>query len=501
MAESDYILQVVQVSKAFGANKVLKEVNLNVRKGEVHGLIGANGAGKSTLMKIIDGVYTNYEGELYIRGSKVKFKDPWDAQNKGIAMIHQELDLVTNLDVCSNIYLGREKMGTGKISLDRHSMYQEAQELLDSLKFDIQADVQVGKLSPAKQQLILVARCVSMGAEIIIMDEPTSSLSHSETEKLFAEIQKLKEMGKSIIYISHYLEEIFRVCDTVSVLRDGQMITSERIEACTQNKLVEWMVGKKTDIGKKFFRKNPPGDEILTIQDFSQKGGIVQNVSLSVRSGEVLGIAGVVGAGRSELAKLIFGAMPKESGSMKFSGKDVTVKSPRQAVKLGMALIPEDRKTEGMILKRSIYDNICLIDYNNHLHGRFINYQAARKKAEQMKSYMGIVCHSMNQEITSLSGGNQQKAVMGKWLSVRPAVLILDQPTRGVDVGAKKEIYELIHELAEEGTAILLISDELEELINLSDRILVLKKGRVTKEYDNQERSTEKTRLLNSMVN
>ena len=493
-------LKLVNITKSFSGNKVLREVNLEVRVGEVHALIGANGAGKSTLMKVLNGIYTSYEGDIVLHDKKVKFNSPFDAQKMGIAMIHQELDLVTNLSAAENLYLGRELMGGALKGVDRKQMYREAQTLFDDLGFDMRADALVETLSTAQQQLLLVAKAVAMNAEIIVMDEPTSSLSNVETERLFATIRDLQQRGKSIIYISHYLEEIFAVCDRVTVLRDGESITTLNVSDCTQDLLVSHMLGKEAVEFKKFFRTKHYDDMLVEAEHFSDAAGKVNDVSFTIRRGEILGLAGVVGSGRTELAELIFGAKKKSAGELRFGGKAVNISGPTQSVKMGMAFISENRKEEGLITGRSIADNISIIYYDHCLAGRFIRYSKAKTKVDEMIKFMSVVCRSAEQEVNSLSGGNQQKAILGRWISVSPKLLILDQPTRGIDVGARAEIYELINALAEEGTSILLISDELDELIHLSDQIVVLKKGAVAKVYPNETRDVEKDQLLSSMV-
>lgn len=499
--EKNTVLKMSHISKAFVGVKVLTDVEFELRRGEVHALIGANGAGKSTLMKVLNGIYVNYEGSIYLNDEKVTFRNPWDAQQKGISMIHQELDLVMTMDVASNIYLGREILNGKKVKhLDRDTMHREAQKLLDELHFDIRADAMTGSLSPANQQLVLIARSVSTDARVIVMDEPTSSLSHQETMALFDVIRKLKALGKSIIYISHYLDEIFSVTDRVTVLRDGKKITTAETSACTTDLLVEWMIGEKKGYDQKRIRPDISEKVVLDIRNYSQKYGIVKDVSFQLHKGEVLGIAGVVGSGRTELAKMIYGAEPVASGEMLMNGTAVKISEPFKAVGRNIALVPEERKKEGLIKKRTIGDNISLIDYRNHCKRGFIDYKSAKKRVQEMIQYMNIVCTGQDQEITSLSGGNQQKAVMGRCVVINPEILILDQPTRGVDVGAKNEIYELIDRLAREGMSIILISDELEEILNLSDRILVMQKGKIIKTYNNHTDNLEKNKLLTVMV-
>ncbi len=499
--EENKILQMKNIIKEFNTVRVLKKVNFDLNKGEVHSIVGANGAGKSTLMKILNGILINYEGELILNSEKVQFYNPRDAFKKGIVMIHQELDLVEELDVSENIYLGSELCHNNPLStIDRRTMRAETQKLLDSLGFPIKSNEIVSQLPIAKKQLVLIARTVAMKAKVIVMDEPTSSLSNKETERLFKVINDLRDRGVSVIYISHFLEEIFRISDRVTVLRDGEKIITIEASNCTQKQLVEWMIGRDYDADKCFKRHNHSDDKILSARGLTRKKGLVKDISFDLNKGEVLGVAGVVGSGRTELARMIFGIDEKSAGEIVMDGQVIEINSPTKAVSLNMAFIPENRKQEGLVLKRTIRDNISIVAIKDHLSFKIINYKALGKIVKDMIEYLRIICSSPNQEVAFLSGGNQQKVVIGKWLSVKPRILILDQPTRGIDVGAKEEIYELINALAKEGTSIIFISDELEELISLSDRIVIMKKGRITEEINNKERNLSKEDLLSPMV-
>lgn len=494
------ILEMRGISKSFGGVSVLKNIDFDLQVGEVHALVGANGAGKSTLMKIINGILSEYSGEVVMNGENVHFMCPQDAFNHGIAMIHQELDLIPTLNVMSNMFLGREIKSKSLFKhLDFKAMLDETQAVMDSLGFSIEPTALAGSLSAAQQQLLLIARAVSLDAKIIIMDEPTSSLSFQETEKLFSIIDDLKKRGKSVIYISHYFEEIFRVSDRITVLRNGEKIVTENTDACDAKKLVYWMIGNEKQMDKKYLRNVCSDQTILKVSNLTQKKGIVKGASFEVKKGEIIGMAGVVGAGRSELVKMVYGAEPISDGTIELQGRAVKINSPKVAVKNKMAFVPEERKTEGLILKRSIFDNISLVALS-HCKAGILRYKNLRRKSDEMISALGLVCNSSFQVITSLSGGNQQKAILGRWLEVAPDILILDQPTRGVDIGAKSEIYELINQLAESGKAIILVSDELEEIINLSDRILVLKKGEIISEIANHERLAKKEEILQLMV-
>lgn len=499
---NDNVLQMNKISKEFNTVRVLNEVDFELKKGEVHALIGANGAGKSTLMKILNGIYVSYKGEILINGHKVFFKNPREAFENGVAIIHQELDLVNNLTVSENIFLGREKTRKGLIHcIERQAMKKEAQQLLDSLNFDIRADQVIGNLSVAKQQLVLIARVVAMDLKIIVMDEPTSSLSIKEIENLYDVIRNhLVKRGISVIYISHFLEEIFQIADRVTVLRNGSKINTANITECTQSKLVEWMVGH-SEVQKAYLRNKPNENTVLSVEGLTQKRGIVQDISLDIKKGEVVGLAGVVGSGRTELAKMIFGAEEKKSGKIFIEGKEVKITSPKKAVASNIAYIPENRKTEGLVVIHSINENLSLVAINDTAKCGILSYKVLYKKAKNMINSLKIMCSSGYQHVRFLSGGNQQKVVLGKWLSVDSKILLLDQPTRGVDVGVKEEIYGLIDELAKKGTSILFVSDELEELLNLADRILVMKKGKIVCEHNNNERVLDKKELLSTMVN
>lgn len=497
--EHTTILEMRNISKKFGSVKVLDGVDFTVEKGEVHALVGANGAGKSTLMKILNGIYTATEGDILLNGKKVVFSNPRDAFNSGVSMIHQELDLVTNLDVSENIYLGRELKSGGKI--DRPRMRRQAQELLDSLGFDIDAKEIVGKLSTAKQQLVLVARIVSLKSKLIVMDEPTSSLSVTETEALFDVIHQLKEADISIIYISHYLEEIFTVADKVTVLRNGCKVVTESIANCTQDQVVEWMVGKQIEHHQKIGRDFSDVREVLSVSGLTQKSGYVRDISFRLREGEIIGLAGVVGSGRTELLKMIFGAEEKDCGEVRINGKPMNINEPKKAVALNIGFIPEDRKTEGLALGRSIGDNIALPELVDRSHHGIIDQKSVRTFIHQIINNLQVKCEAPGQEAVNLSGGNQQKVVIGKWLSGKFKIIFFDQPTRGVDVGSKSEIYQVIRGLAGQNVSMIVASDEIEELLDLCDRILVMKKGKIVHEFINNAETLTKADILSKMVN
>lgn len=493
------VLEMKNISKDFSGVVVLEDVNFTLKKGEVHALVGANGAGKSTLMKIINGIWVRYSGEMFLNGEKVKFKNPIDAERQGIGMIHQELDLTPNLTVAENIYLGRE-ICDGKIVINKKRMFQEAQELLDELEFEVDAREQVSRLSTAQQQLVLIARTVSMNSSLIIMDEPTSSLSISEIDNLFRVIKELKKKGISIIYISHFLEEIFKIADRVTTLRNGRWIGTKKVAETTIEEVISMMVGKEHELDKKFYRERPSEDIRLEVQNLSQMNGTVQNINFKVKKGEILGIAGVLGSGRTEIGKMIFGAMKKNPGyKIILDGRECVMKSPKEAVNQGIAFVSENRKTEGLIMQASLLSNISMVPLVRQ-NRPWVKHSKLHKLSTQIGDSMSLKYSSMEQTADSLSGGNQQKVVLCKWLATDIDLMILDQPTRGVDVGAKNEIYVLADELAKKGTSIIYISDELEELYNLCDRILVIKKGEIVADMENYNRQVTKAELFEKMI-
>ncbi|QNM10430.1 sugar ABC transporter ATP-binding protein [Lachnospiraceae bacterium OF09-33XD] len=490
------------IIKEFSGVRVLNQVDFELKTGEVHALLGANGAGKSTLMKILNGIYTLTEGEIYYDGKKVRIHSPRDAYSCGITMIHQELDLVGCRDVSENIYLGRElyKDRAHRI-LDRAGMRREAQTLLDELEFDLRAEDLVEKLPPAKQQLILIARTVSCNSRVIVMDEPTSSLSHNETKQLFKVIKSLKRKGISIIYISHFLEEIFEVSDRLTVLRNGEKVTTAVTSECSTQQLIQWMIGRESVVQKNIGEPKNDHEMLLECRGLTTLRDCIKNVSFQIRKGEIVGFAGVVGAGRSEIAKMIFGAEKMAAGEIYLDGEKVVIKSPTQAVRHGISMVPEDRKQEGLVLKLNVGANMWLSYLNKLKRGVGLDYKSLNGKAQQMFQHMSIKCEGVEQGIDKLSGGNQQKVAIGKCLLNEPKLLILDQPTRGIDVGAKGEIYRLVTELARDNnTAILYISDELEEIIALCDRIYIVKQGQCVKEIDNHTQQVTKALLLKDMV-
>jgi ABC-type sugar transport system ATPase subunit len=495
----DIVLEMKGITKAFGNVVVLQDIDFELKRNEVHALVGANGAGKSTLMKILNGILINYKGNVFLEGESVRFTNPVDAARKGVGMIHQELDLTPNLTVAQNIYLGHEirsKIGV----INKQSMENETQRLLDRLKFDVDATILVKDLPPAKQQLVLIARAIGMDSKLIIMDEPTSSLSIGETENLFEVVKTLKDQGISIIYISHFLEEIFKIADRVTVLRDGKKIDTCEVKDVDIPQIVTMMVGKGRDHEKKFCRERPAEEVVLKVENMSQERGQVEDINFEIHKGEVLGLAGVLGSGRTEVGKMVFGALRKKNGCrLHLKNRILQIHSPKDAVRHRMAFISEDRKTEGLIVEASFHNNIVLAQLVCQ-KGSWVNHRKLRAAAIKIGDFMKLKYSDMNQPVKSLSGGNQQKVVLCKWMANDIDLMIMDQPTRGIDVGAKSEIYELVDELARNGKAILYISDELEELYRLCDRVLIMKRGRIFSELSNYERQLTKADIFARMV-
>lgn len=481
------ILKMTNIVKEFPGVKALDGVNIELYEGKVMALMGENGAGKSTLMKILSGVYKKDGGEIFYKGKKEDIKGPKDATNKGIAIIHQELNLVNDLSIGENIFLGREpKKG---FRIDFNKLHSDSQILLKKLNINKDSRELVENLSIGEKQMIEIAKALSLDAKIIIMDEPTDALTDKETNSLFKVINELKADNKAIVYISHRLKEIFELCDYITVLRDGKFIGQEQICNLDEDKMIEMMVGRKlTDQFPHL--EVEKGETILKLENVSNK--YVKNISFEVKAGEILGLSGLMGAGRSELAKTIYGHIPLDSGRIIKKGKPLNLKSSCDGVKNRIAYVSEDRKGDGLILDLSIRENMTLSSLERISKSFIVD---KNKEKERVNSYIDrirIKTPSMEQLIKNLSGGNQQKVAIAKALMIHPDVLILDEPTRGVDVGAKKEIYDLINEFKSTGKAIIMISSEMPEILGLSDRILVLSHGSITGEFNIKEATQEK---------
>ncbi|KNE19347.1 sugar ABC transporter ATP-binding protein [Virgibacillus pantothenticus] len=489
---SEPFVRMKNISKAFSGNKVLQNVDFNINRGEIHALMGENGAGKSTLVKILTGIYTKDQGEIFLRDKKISFINPKQAEEQGISVIHQELNIIPHLTVAENMFLGKE-LTYGKTGiLNKRQIRKRTNEALNKLgACDIQPDNIAGELSIGKQQMIEIAKALTTKAELIIMDEPTAALTDYEIENFFNVIKKLKADGVSIIYISHRMEEIFAICDRITVLRDGQYIGTKDTVQTSFEEIVKMMVGR--EIGERYPTRNHDIKEVVFKVDNLALANYFRNISFSVRKGEILGVAGLMGAGRSELMEAIVGYRKLDKGTIKINGKQVTIKHPSDAVKQGIGFITEDRKSKGLIINASIKENIALTNLVALSKLGVINKSKEKKLVHQLMQKLKVRATNEEQEVKALSGGNQQKIVIAKWLAIKPKpnVLILDEPTRGVDIGAKKEIYTIMNALSKEGVAIIMISSELPEVLGVSDRIMVMHEGEITRFIDREQADQE----------
>ena len=475
------------ISKSFPGVVALDHVDLELQSGEVLALLGENGAGKSTLIKVLAGAHRPDAGSIRIDSREANFHDPVDAQRRGIAVIYQEFNLVPALTVRENIFLGRERARNGFVrSGEEHG---RAKELLNRLGVGINPSAVCRRLSVAEQQLVEIAKALSQDAGIIVMDEPSAALSAPEVERLFAIIGDLKARGLGIIYISHRLEEVFRIADRVMVMRDGRCVATRPIEEVTRESLIEMMVGRKLE--KEFpLRQARPGEERLVVEGLS-RGEKVRHVSFSIRRGEVLGLTGLIGAGRTETARLIFGADRRDSGTIRLDGRKLAIRDPRDAIQAGIALLTEDRKAQGLVLGRSVRENFALPNLAHLSSWGFVHQRRERGALARYVESLRLRLSHNDQPVGTLSGGNQQKVVLAKWLERNCQVIVFDEPTRGIDVGAKFEVYQLINELAAQGKAILMISSELPEVLGMSDRILVMNDGQITGEITDVRQATQ----------
>ena len=476
------------IDKSFGGNAVLKNAGFLLDDGEVHALMGENGAGKSTLMKILTGVYTKDAGQVIVDGKEVSYNNPQEAEKAGRVFIHQELNVLFDLTVEENMFLGKEIKKVFGIC-DRKAMRKRVQEILDMLGVDIDPTQRMDELSIGQQQMIEIAKALMLDAKVLIMYEPTAALTQSETEVLFKVVNSLRQKGVSIVYISHRMEEIFELCDRITILRDGTYIDTKRIADIDMNDIVKMMIGR--EIGERYpVRNSKIGDVAFEVKNLNCPGAF-ENVSFEVRAGEVLGVSGLMGAGRTEIMQAIFGNMPNVTGQLLLDGKEIKNKNPQQAIQNGIGFITEDRKVEGLMLEESIMKNISLANLGRISNGGVINKKKEQELVNKGIEELRIRCFGPQHECNNLSGGNQQKVIFAKWIYTNPKVLILDEPTRGVDIGAKKEIYNIINELAAKGVAIIMVSSELPEVLGMSDRVMVVREGEVrgilNKEEANQE--------------
>lgn len=493
---SDNILELKHITKLYPGVVALNDVFLEVRRGEILALVGENGAGKSTLIKTCSGAITPTQGEIVINGKSFTGMTPQTSEQNGIGVIYQEFNLVGDLSVAENIFLGRA-IRKGMV-IDLKAMERESKKILDSLNIKINPKTLVKTLSVGYQQMVEIAKAVSQNAKLLIMDEPSAPLTSAEVEAMFAIVDKLKAGGVSIIYISHRLDEIFRLADRITILRDGQYVTTLNTDETNKDELVKYMVGRQlTEV-------YPKRDEIcvkdeVIFEAVNVSGNGDKNISFKIHRGEVLGLGGLVGAGRTEFAELMFGMRPKTAGKFIFKGKEISPKTPKDAIELGIGLVPEDRKKEGALLGMSIRCNINMPIYQRISKGTVINEKKEEEIAQTYRKEISIKTPTLDQLVKNLSGGNQQKVILAKWLAADSELLIFDEPTRGIDVGAKQEIYTLINHLVEQGKTVLMISSEMEELMGMSDRILILAEGNMTGELNKSEFNQERIMQLASI--
>lgn len=482
---SEYVLEVVDVRKEFPGVLALDNVQLKIRPGTVHALMGENGAGKSTLMKVIAGIYQPDQGEVRLRGEPVTLETPLKAQESGVAMIHQELLLMNSMTVSENIWIRREPRNSfGLIDHDR--MRGMTVELFDRLNIRLNPDAEISTLSVANRQMVEIAKAVSFNSDVLIMDEPTSAITETEVAHLFEIIRDLRKRGIGIVYITHKMNELFEIADEFSVFRDGKYIGTHLSSEVTRDDIIKMMVGR--EVSQMFPKEEVEiGDVLLSVKNLSLEG-VFHDISFDVRKGEILGLAGLVGAGRSNVAETIFGVTPATSGQIFIEGEEVNIKNPHDAIRQGMAFLTEDRKETGCFLPLDIQENVqSAVLHDNYVNNGFVDHAALEKESAELCKKLRVKTPSMHEVIENLSGGNQQKVLIARWLLIHPRILILDEPTRGIDVGAKSEIHALISQLAHKGVAVIMISSELPEVLGMSDRVLVMHEGRCTGILDRDE--------------
>lgn len=490
MPENQTYLRMQGISKAFPGVQALNLVDFSVDHGEIHALVGENGAGKSTLMKILTGALSSDSGHINLDDQEVQINNPGDAQDLQISMIHQELSLIPYLTVGQNIFLGREPRARVRAFIDWPELYQQAQILLDRLNVNVDSRASVQDLSIAQRQMVEVAKALSFNADLIAMDEPTSSLTDRETEILFQVMGSFKEQGISIIFISHRLEEVFEIADRITVLRDGEAIGTAPVADLDVDQVVKMMVGR--ELGELY-----PKDDIeqlgvvLEASDL-EDGRELRSVSVTLKRGEILGIAGLAGAGRTALAETLFGVRSAVKGQIKIEGKPVRIQHPGQAIRLGLGFVPEDRKLQGLFMNMAVRENIVISALPEVSRFSFVNFSRAEKLAREYIEKLKIRTPSVKQLVRNLSGGNQQKVIIARWLTLNPRILILDEPTRGIDVSTKAEIHALMNQLAKQGVAVMMVSSDLPEVLGVSDRILVMRAGRIVAEFTRQEATQDK---------
>ncbi|MCL6573740.1 MAG: sugar ABC transporter ATP-binding protein [Bacillus sp. (in: Bacteria)] len=482
-------LKMTEISKSFGEVKVLKNAQIHVKEKEIHALMGENGAGKSTLMKILTGVYTKDNGNIEINGAVQDFHTIKDSENKRMAFIHQELNVLNEMSIVDNMFLGKEKRNKFGL-IDKKLMVKQAREKLNLLGLDVDPNTLIKEISVGKRQLVEIAKALLMDAELIIMDEPTAALTDKEIDLLFNIIRGLKEKGVSFVYISHRMEEIFDLCDQITVMRDGSFIGQKATVDTSFNEIVSMMVGY--DMEDRFPRiEMEPGEVVLSVKGLTEKGKF-KDINFELRKGEILGFSGLMGSGRTDVMHAIFGSVPFESGSILINQKEVKINSPIVAKKMGIGFITEDRKNEGLILSFSVAENTVLPSLKTYTENKFVNKKKISEVVSEYIKKLNVRTPNQTIEVGKLSGGNQQKIVIAKWLITKPKILILDEPTRGIDVGAKYEIYNIMNKLVDEGVCIIMVSSELPEILGMSDRILVMHEGAIAGELHWKEATQEK---------
>lgn len=484
-------LRTRSISKSFSGTVALDDVDFELGQGEVHALVGENGAGKSTLIKILSGIHRADKGEIYLNGEQVEISDPLTAQRLGIAAIYQEPTVFPELSIAENVFMGHHACNRINRRIDWANMYQKTRGLLHSLDVNLDPRTKLKQLSAAEQQLIEIVKALSLDSKILIMDEPSSSLTHKEIEKLFETIRHLKEQKTSIIFISHRLEEAFEIADRITILRDGRYIGTRDVSPnLSIEEIIRMMVGR--ELTEMFPKKDVKlGSTVLKIEGLSKEGQ-VYNIGFELRKGEILGFAGLIGAGRTKLARLIFGLETPNSGRIYIDGKEVEINNPWTALKQGIAFVPEDRQAQGLVLPMNITHNITLPVLDRFSKRGWVNQQRERRNAKEYADMLNIKAHGLWEPVMKLSGGNQQKVVLAKWLATNPKILILDEPTRGVDVGAKVAVHEFVSQLASRGVAIIMMSSELPEILGMSDRVMVMFEGRIVQEFAREEVTQDK---------
>nr|WP_249316796.1 sugar ABC transporter ATP-binding protein [Bacillus sp. FJAT-50079] len=484
---------MLDIEKSFGNNKVLDKARIDIVPGEVHAFMGENGAGKSTLMNILTGVHKKDAGKILINDVETEFSNPKEAEKNGISFIYQELNVLPDMTIEENLFLNKEitkKFGF----VDKKAMREKSKEVLKSLGVNIDPNTVMSNLSVGEQQMVEICKALMTNAKVIIMDEPTSALTDAETRRLFEVISNLRANKVSIIYISHRMEEIFEISNRITVQRDGQYIGTKNTTDTTEDELVKMMIGR--ELKERYpLRNNEIGEVLFEVSNLSVEN-VINNISFTVRAGEILGFSGLMGSGRSEIMYALFGDVAKSSGVIKINGKEVNIKSPKDAMDHGIGFITEDRKNEGLLLNKSIKENITLSNFNSLSSNGFIKSEMEKQAAENSNKMFNVKTQSINTETGNLSGGNQQKVVIAKWVLTDPKVLILDEPTRGVDVGAKKEIYNIINDLSKKGIAIIIVSSDLPEVIGMSDRIAVMHEGKLQGILDKEDATQENIMTL-----